>query len=209
LDGNAGDFFFATNGSVAVDVDGDGNISDGIDFVVDTSGTVAAGDVNFDITATTTSGRVEGGAGNDIIRLTAANNGDTTIVDLTSVTAASAADTVFGFITTDDDIALINTAGIAAGSDAGALVTVANIANLTIDDVIADTAANLGANAVTVGDRSAVFTSGGYAYETDTGKLYYDADGDFTSGVVLVGTIYSGDAGTAATAVAGDFQFGV
>ena len=51
--------------------------------------------------------------------------------------------------------------------------------------------------AVTVGDQSAVFTSGGYAFETDTGKLYYDADGDFTSGVVLVGTIYSGDAGTA------------
>jgi hypothetical protein len=211
LDGNAGDFFFATSGSIAVDVNGDGNISDGIDYVVDVAGeAVAAGDVNFDITATTTSGRVEGGAGNDIIRLTAANNGDTTIVDLTSVTAASAADTVFGFITTDDDIALINTAGIAAGSDAGALVTVANIANLTIDDVIADTAANLGASAVTVGDQSATFTSGGYAYETDTGKLYYDADGDFTAGVVLVGTIYAtDDTTTVAPLVAGDFNFGV
>jgi len=45
-----------------------------------------------------------------------------------------------------------------------------------------------------------VFTSGGYAYETDTGKLYCDADGDVTAGAVLVGTIHTGDAGTAATA---------
>jgi len=46
-----------------------------------------------------------------------------------------------------------------------------------------------------------VFASGGYAYETDTGNLYCDADGDFTAGAVLVGTIHTGDAGTAATAV--------
>jgi hypothetical protein len=211
LDGNVGDFFFATNGSLAVDVNGDGNISDGIDFVIDiSSGTVAAGDVNFDITTTTTSDRVAGGAGNDIIRLTAANNADTMIVDLTDVTSASAGDTIFGFITTDDDVALINTAGVADGADAGALVNVAGLAGLTIDDVIADTAANLGANAVTVGDQSAVFTNGGYAFETDTGKLYYDADGDFSAGVVLVGTLFStNDTTTAATMVAGDFNFGI
>jgi len=46
-----------------------------------------------------------------------------------------------------------------------------------------------------------VFASGGYAYETDTGNLYCDADGDFTADAVLVGTIHTGDAGTAATAV--------
>ena len=104
-----------------------------------------------------------------------------------------------------DEIALTNTAGVVAGTDAGALVNVAGLGGLTIDDVVADTAANLGAAAVNVGNRSAVFTGGGYAVATDTGALFFDADGDFRTGVVAIGVITVGGGAFAA----GDFQYGI
>ena len=150
---------------------------------------------------------IAGGAGNDIIKLGASKTTDGDVVSLKDINAAADADTIYGFTTTDDTIILTNTSGAASAAPT-ALVNIAGIAGLAITNVIADTAANLGASGVSIGDQSAVFTNGGYAFETDTGKLYFDADGDFTSGVVLVGTIYAtDDATTVATMVAGDFLF--
>jgi Ca2+-binding RTX toxin-like protein len=89
---------------------------------------------------------------------------------------------------------------IADGTTLANFVTVAGIAALTNGDFVADTAANLGTNAALVGDQSATFsTAGGFALATDTGALYYDADGDFTAGAEIIATI------TATTATAGTF----
>ena len=160
---------------------------------------------------------INGGAGADTISLGTADAA-TDLVDIVGINAVADGDTIYEFATTSDELALTNTAGVVDGTDAGALVNVAGLAGLTIDDIIADTEANLALN--TVGalggggaeDQSAVFLNGGYAFATDTGELYYDPDGDFSADAVLVATLYStsiGGADTAVLAVAGDFQFGV
>ena len=142
----------------------------------------------------------------------------TDLVNIVGINGVADGDTIYEFATTSDEIALTNTAGVANGTDAGALVNVAGLGGLTIDDIIADTSANLALNtAGALGgggteDQSAIFTSGGYAFATDTGELYYDTDGDFSADAVLVATLFStsiGGADTAVLAVAGDFQFGV
>lgn len=150
---------------------------------------------------------IAGGTGKDTIKLGASKTTDGDKVSLVNINAAADADTIYGFTSGDDTIILTNTSGAASAAPT-ALVNIAGIAGLAITNVIADTAANLGASGVLIGNQSAKFTSGGYAFETDTGKLYFDADGDFTAGVVLVGTIYAtDDATTVATMVAGDFLF--
>lgn len=227
-----GDSFFSTDtNQFVIDVDGNGDVQDGVDLVINVAGFTAS-QVQYTVTAdaggstiTTGAGNdtinggagadtVTGGAGNDTISLGAADAA-TDLVSLVDIAAAANADTVYQFVTTSDEVALTNTAGVAPGADAGALVAVAGLAGLTIDDIIADTTANLGVatGALTgVGDQTAVFTNGGYAYDTTTGNLYYDADGNFNAGVVLVGTFYSTNIGGANTAVvmaAGDFQFGI
>ena len=84
LDLNAGDHFYATNGSVAFDIDGDGNISDGTDLVVDVTGTVASSDIVL---------RVTGGTGG--ITITGSANGDfLTSVGIDTITAGAGADTI-------------------------------------------------------------------------------------------------------------------
>ena len=160
---------------------------------------------------------IDGGAGADTISLGAADAA-TDLVNIVGINAVADGDTIYEFATTSDEIALTNTAGVANGTDAGALVNVAGLGGLTIDDIIADTAANLALNtAGALGgggaeDQSAIFLSGGYAFATDTGELYYDPDGNFSVDAVLVATLFStsiGGADTAVLAVAGDFQFGV
>jgi hypothetical protein len=158
-------YWNSEDGVLHIDVNGDADITDGVDYQLTVSDTVAAADLDF---------------------------------------------VVHNFTTTSDDIAVINTAGVAAGSDAGALVDLAGIANLTIDDVVADTAANIatliaGASA----DQSTVWTDGGYVYETDTGNLYYDADGDLSEGLDIVATLYSDAGTTVAVLAAGDVNFGI
>jgi len=164
----------------------------GNDTITGTTGadTIIAGNGNDTILATNGIDTITGGAGNDkfvmaVAAANANNPGDVT--------------------TTQDDIVLTNVAGVVDGSNAGALVNIAGIGNLTIDDVVADTAANLGNNATSVGDRSATFTSGGYAYATNTGALWWDADGNFTAGAVNVATIGLG----AGALVNADFNFGL
>jgi hypothetical protein len=58
---------------------------------------------------------------------------------------------------------------------------------------------------------SSPFTSGGYAYVTDGGNLFYDADGDFSAGVEIAGYIFSSAPSTftPSNVVASDFEFGI
>ena len=99
----------------------------------------------------------------------------------------------------------------AADAAATAVIDVAGIAGVGKTKIIADSTANLGADCVALGNLSATLNEGGYAFDTTTGKLYYDADGDFSAGVVCVGTFYSTALGGANTALgvvaAADFLF--
>jgi hypothetical protein len=158
------------------------------------TGTDAADTIDGDAGADT----IKGGKGIDTITLGGTDT-DADTVDVSDVLVTANRDSISEFETTVDHVKIKNTMGLDSGGDIGAFVTVALKANATIDDIIADTAANLGASAANAGDLSATFTSGGFAFETDTGKLYYDADGDFTAGVELIATI------TGSTLVAGDF----
>ncbi|WP_370217380.1 hypothetical protein, partial [Thalassolituus sp.] len=116
---------------------------------------------------------------------------------------------IWDFETGLDTIVVDNTASVANGTSPSALVSVAGLNGLAINNIIADTSTNLGVNAVTVGNVSGIFTSGGYAFVTDTGQLLYDADGDFSAGVISAGYIFSSPSGTTpASVVASDFEFG-
>ena len=163
---------------------------------------------------------VDGGAGTDTItggigidQLTGGT--DANVFDASTIVTAANADNVTDFKAgagagDDTFIVLNSTAGgtgaVADGTAVAALVNIGGIAGLSIDDIVADTAAALGANAVNVGNRAAVYDGvGGFALATDTGALYYDADGDFRTGVELIGTLTLASGAFAA----GDFQFGV
>jgi hypothetical protein len=78
-------------------------------------------------------------------------------------------------MTGTDKIGLDITGGT-FGTDAFAVASLSNNVNIK---AVAD-ASVLGAT--TLGQA-------GFAYQSDTGELYYKADGDFSSGAVLVGTI--------------------
>lgn len=205
------------NGGETLTVNGTGD-ADEIDLgdvTLDTNdiagATINAGGDDDTVTGTNGADTVSGGAGADEID----GGAGTDLISLVNIASTTDADTVYGFTSNTDEIALTNTASATSGTDVSALVTIAGIGSLAIDDIIADTSANLeisGGASVAIGDKSGVFTAGGYAYETDTGNLYFDSDGDFTSGIVLVGTLYSTASGGADTAVvvnAGDFQFGI
>ena len=172
LTGQRGEYAYDTTSSkLIVNANADAAVS-GADIQVSinaaatAANTIAAGDVNFTVTGTGFNDVFVTGAGADTINAGAGANdvdvGVDAVADLvnvvSSVTTTTNTIVVYNLDTTDDEIALVNGAGVADGTDAGALVNVAGLAGLTIDDVIADTAANLGASAVTVGDQSATFT---------------------------------------------------
>lgn len=81
------------------------------------------------------------------------------------------------------------------------LATVATIATLgagaansaagsaTVNYIVADTAANILSSDLSAQFKVAGTSYGVLAYATDTGNLYYDADGNFTSQAVLVGNV--------------------
>jgi hypothetical protein len=59
-------------------------------------------------------------------------------------------------------------------------------------NIVFDTSSNLGALGVNIGNRSSEPTTNEkllYAVAFDTGEIYYDADGNWTSGSVQIGTI--------------------
>lgn len=151
---------------------------------------------------------VDGGPGVDDIVL-GQNDGAADTVRMVGRYGVDRA-SIWDFETGIDTIAIDNTAGVLNGTSPSALVSVAGLPGLAIDNIIADNSANLGLNAVNVGDVSGTFTSGGYAFVTDTGQLLYDADGDFSAGVEDGGFVFSSTFGTLtpASVVASDFDFG-
>jgi len=130
---------------------------------------------------------INGEAGADVIILTETSSS----ADVVQLTDRTAIDTITGFTTGTDRISL-NGGVVAVVS-----TTLAAIANTTT--LVFDTIANLGALGVTIGDQ----TAGSvvlYAVASDTGAIFFDADGDWTAASVQIGTV-----GVIAGLVATDF----
>ncbi len=132
---------------------------------------------------------INGGAGADTIVLTetAANSA----ADVVQLTDHAASDTITGFATGVDKVSL-NGGAVAVVS-----TTLAAIAGTTT--LVFDTIAHLGALGVTIGDQSGASVVH-YAVASDTGAIFYDANGDWTAGSVQIGTV-----GVIAGLVATDF----
>jgi VCBS repeat-containing protein len=108
-------FYSSADGKLYVDVDGNGTISQGTDYVVSTAA-VAAGDVNFSITGGNAANNLTGGAGNDTLNGDAGNDiiiggaGADAItggVGSDTLTGGSGADT-FSFAAGDSDVGTID-----------------------------------------------------------------------------------------------------
>ena len=109
---------------------------------------------------------------------TASNSGGTVIFTSTTAStdvtnlAASAA-TLTGTVTS-----------VAVTTTAGGTIN-AGVAH----NIVFDTAANLGALGVNLGNHVGATNLPTYAVASDTGAIYYDADGNWTTGAVQIGTI--------------------
>ena len=102
--------------------------------------------------------------------------------------------TVLEFDDSNDKIAL-DTSG-SSTLTGNAFVLAGALANNTNIKAVANAAALSG---TTLGQA-------GFAYQGDTGELYYKADGDFSSGAVLIGVISTDDGTTAWTYSFSAFQ---
>lgn len=133
-------------------------------------------------------------AGNGIDSLTGGTGADTFILE--DIAAAANADTITDFTAgTGGDIFQLDgdldSAGLSATQAAGSLtlVTVASKAD-TAGQLVVDTIANLGALGVTLGNLSANTNNDfNYAIASDTGAVFYDADGNWTAGSVQIATL--------------------
>lgn len=112
------------------------------------------------------------------------------IISLTQTTAVLT--TINNFTSTTDVIRLNGGTGAVTGQAVAAMTDAAA-------RIVIDTAAALGASGVSIGNKSAYTNKINYAVASDTGAIYYDADGNWTAGSVQIGTV-----GTAV--VAGDFK---
>ena len=93
--------------------------------------------------------------------------------------------TVTSFKVNGADIAQlggINTVVAVNGASTGAVGDV-------INRVAIDTATNLGFNGINIGNISADINDVHWAVASDTGAIYYDADGNWNNGVIVVGTL--------------------
>ena len=153
---------------------------------------------------------IHGGVGLDTINLGAAHTGGVTVqldggvgAGSTTVSASTDADTITNFLTTVDHISLAG--GIAAATGKTVAEHGGESASVS-HEMVSDTIAHLGALGVTLGDTTGVHGGGAsgaaivkYAVATDTGAIFYDADGNWTTGSYQIGTV-----GTV-TIVAADF----
>jgi len=68
-----------------------------------------------------------------------------------------------------------------------------NSAEFTNDAFGLDASLQDGVNIAMVADAGALgalnFAQAGFAYQADSGQLYYDTDGDFSTGAILIGTV--------------------
>jgi len=151
---------------------------------------------------------ITGGTGIDTITT---GNGIDNVSYFATVLAANANNVLDFTYGTGGDVLQFSDASLAV--DAGAFTAGTAIATTTValvgggrdvvNEIIVDTIANLGALGVTIGDESGnannVYQ---LAVSSDTGAIFYDADGDWTAGSVQIGDL--NNSGTAL--VAGNFE---
>jgi len=182
LDLTAGDHFYATNGSVAFDINGDGNITDGTDIVIDVTGTVASADIVL---------RVTGGTGG--ITITGSDNADfLTSQGVDTITAGAGADTITlpaaGTVQT-----VVTTGGGTAVDKVSNFVVAGGEDELQVD--LSDLNALTGT--VQLANASGVLAAGGTGTLTVTALA--SAAGDFGGAASSLVTITGATAYTAAT----------
>jgi len=169
--------------------------------------TAATGAADVNVTGGDKDDTITTGAGDDVINGGAGADTITPGTGLDSVTTGSGADkvswkgttTAAHKITVNDftagtggDKVLVAVTEYATGVTAGTAVTLVTLANATdtANQFIVDTSANLGANGVTIGNKSANANNDyHYAIASDTGAVFFDADGNWTAGSVQVGTL--------------------
>ena len=150
---------------------------------------------------------ISGNNGQDNIDL-GLSDGASDTVNIKNISSNSHADTIYSFASSEDELKITNTS-LTSSANATGVIAVSGVPDATT--IYVDTISNLGSLGVNIGDKSTTYSSGGYAYASDTGALFYDSDGNWTSGSVQVATVYVtalGGADTAANLVATDFQFG-
>jgi len=174
--------------------------SGGIDYIVGTSGnnTINGGAGADYIAGGAGADTITGGDGIDTIDL-GASDAVTDKVSYFGITAAANANNVTSFeagaggdVVQFSDASLAVDAGAFTAGTAIAFTTVALVGagRDTANEIIVDTIANLGALGVTIGDESGnannVYQ---IAIASDTGAIFYDADGNWTAGSVQIGDL--------------------
>ena len=169
----------------------------GIDYVVGSAennviSTLAGADY---IDAGAGSDTVTGGDGIDTIAL-GLNDASVDYVSYFGIVVAANANNVTQFEAgAGGDVMQFSDASLAVDAGAftaGTAVTFATVATSsdTANQVIVDTIANLGAAGVTIGDDSGNTNNvHQIAIASDTGAIFYDADGDWTAGSVQIGDL--------------------
>jgi Ca2+-binding RTX toxin-like protein len=125
---------------------------------------------------------------NGIDTLTGGDGIDTFVFE--GIVAAANANNIQDFNVSGGDIIQLD--GAVNGLADNATVIIVNVAGLgdVANQLIVDTAANLGTNGASIGNQSGGSnTKHQYAIASDTGAIYYDADGNWTGGGVQIGTI--------------------
>jgi hypothetical protein len=103
----------------------------------------------------------------------------------------------FVFLPSDTGVTVtsfkVNGADIAQLGGTNTVVAVNGASSGAVGDVInrvaIDTATNLGFNGINIGNISADINDVHWAVASDTGAIYYDADGNWNNGVIVVGTL--------------------
>jgi hypothetical protein len=161
---------------------------------------------NDTIIGTSTNDIIVGGAGNDTLTGGAGNDkfvftdvtAVDTITDFSSVAGANADVLVFDI----SSLGLTLTTDYAVG--AGVVITAANAtalaAGTAANHIIIDTAANI----ALMLDADSAWTGAALAIESDTGRVLFDANADFSAGAVQIGSI---TANQVAGIVAGNLEF--
>jgi hypothetical protein len=103
--------------------------------------------------------------------------------------AKSTATVVFTSTTAGRDISP-NLADTGNGSSSAVTITAGGTVNSGVaHNIVFDTAENLGALGVNLGNHVGATNLPTYAVASDTGAIYFDADGNWTTGAVQIGTI--------------------
>ena len=103
--------------------------------------------------------------------------------------AKSTATVVFTSTTAGRDISP-NLADTGNGSSSAVTITAGGAVNSGVaHNIVFDTAENLGALGVNLGNHVGATNLPTYAVASDTGAIYFDADGNWTTGAVQIGTI--------------------